>query len=219
VPRRGYPIRFNTPGGVRNVSKYTDAGGRISLAARSRARRMKRPRPGPGEAQGGVVGTASRPWKRYDRRKNRPGGGQAAPGASSSHNLGGLRPTSCGVAGQDHLHRVDPMDRGSPPASLRSGPRSGRTTRLSAAPDRGGQVVRPLEPVGCGGRPPCTPGPSTWSSSRGLRRPLDARKPCFGGGFALRCLQRLSFPGLATRRCPERDSRYTRGRSSPILSY
>ena len=45
------------------------------------------------------------------------------------------------------------------------------------------------------------------------------RKPRFGGGFALRCLQRLSGPDLATRRCPERDSRHTRGRSSPILSY
>jgi hypothetical protein len=44
-------------------------------------------------------------------------------------------------------------------------------------------------------------------------------KPHLGGGFALRCLQRLSGPDLATRRCRERDSRYTRGRSSPILSY
>ena len=44
-------------------------------------------------------------------------------------------------------------------------------------------------------------------------------KPHLGGGFALRCLQRLSCPDLATRRCPERDSRHTRGRSSPILSY
>ena len=45
------------------------------------------------------------------------------------------------------------------------------------------------------------------------------RKPRLEEGFALRCLQRLSFPDLATRRCPERDSRHTRGRSSPILSY
>jgi len=44
-------------------------------------------------------------------------------------------------------------------------------------------------------------------------------KPRFGAGFALRCLQRLSDPDLATRRCPERDSRHTSGRSSPILSY
>ena len=47
----------------------------------------------------------------------------------------------------------------------------------------------------------------------------DCWKPHLGGGFALRCLQRLSSPDLATRRCPEQDSRHTRGRSSPILSY
>ncbi len=75
-----------------------------------------------------------------------------------------------------------------------------------------------LGPVGCGGRPPCTPGLSTWSSSRSLRSNC-CRKPRLEEGFALRCLQRLSFPDLATRRCPERDSRHTRGRSSPILSY
>jgi hypothetical protein len=48
---------------------------------------------------------------------------------------------------------------------------------------------------------------------------LACWKPRLEEGFALRCLQRLSFPDLATRRCPEQDSRYTRGRSSPILSY
>ena len=49
--------------------------------------------------------------------------------------------------------------------------------------------------------------------------PVWQWKPRLEEGFALRCLQRLSFPDLATRRCPERDSRHTRGRSSPILSY
>jgi hypothetical protein len=34
---------------------------------------------------------------------------------------------------------------------------------------RGGQAAWLLGPVGCGGRPPCTPGLSTWSSSRSLR--------------------------------------------------
>ncbi len=86
-------------------------------------------------------------------------------------------------------------------------------------------------------------GESGWSSRSAVRtgrlrrspvvhsRPIDlvvsqepshrcwCRKPRLEEGFALRCLQRLSFPDLATRRCPERDSRHTRGRSSPILSY
>ena len=93
-----------------------------------------------------------------------------------------------------------------------------RAASGEAAADRGGQAAWLLGPVGCGGRPPCTPGLSTWSSSRSLRSNC-CRKPRLGGGFALRCLQRLSCPDLATRRCPERDSRHTRGRSSPILSY
>jgi hypothetical protein len=82
----------------------------------------------------------------------------------------------------------------------------------------GWSSIRLLGLVRCGGRPPCTPSPSTWSSSRSLHS-LRYRKPRLEEGFALRCLQRLSFPDLATRRCPERDSRHTRGRSSPILSY
>ena len=77
---------------------------------------------------------------------------------------------------------------------------------------------RLLELVRCDARAPCTPSPSTWSSSRSLQS-LRSWKPRLEEGFALRCLQRLSFPDLATRRCPERDSRHTRGRSSPILSY
>jgi hypothetical protein len=46
-----------------------------------------------------------------------------------------------------------------------------------------------------------------------------ARNPYLGAGFPLRCFQRLSFPDLATRPCPERDNRCTRGRYFLILSY
>jgi len=38
-------------------------------------------------------------------------------------------------------------------------------------------------------------------------------------GFPLRCFQRLSFPNLATRLCHWHDNRYTRGSSTPVLSY
>ena len=44
-------------------------------------------------------------------------------------------------------------------------------------------------------------------------------RPGFEGGFPLRCFQRLSFPYLATRRCGWRHNRYTRGTSTPVLSY
>ena len=40
-----------------------------------------------------------------------------------------------------------------------------------------------------------------------------------GVGFPLRCFQRLSLPNVATRRCPWRNNRYTRGWSIPVLSY
>ena len=44
-------------------------------------------------------------------------------------------------------------------------------------------------------------------------------KSHLGGGFTLRCLQRLSLPGLATLRCAWRHNRYTSGPSTPVLSY
>ena len=40
-----------------------------------------------------------------------------------------------------------------------------------------------------------------------------------GGGFPLRCFQRLSPPAIATRRCSWRNSRDTSGQSDPVLSY
>ena len=40
-----------------------------------------------------------------------------------------------------------------------------------------------------------------------------------GGGFPLRCFQRLSLPNVATRPCHWRDNRYTSGWSIPVLSY
>ena len=39
------------------------------------------------------------------------------------------------------------------------------------------------------------------------------------GGFTLRCLQRLSRPGLATLLCTWQYNRYTSGQSIPVLSY
>jgi hypothetical protein len=44
-------------------------------------------------------------------------------------------------------------------------------------------------------------------------------RPHLGGGFPLRCFQRLSFPNMATQRCRWRDNWCTRGSSIPVLSY
>ena len=44
-------------------------------------------------------------------------------------------------------------------------------------------------------------------------------KSHLGGGFTLRCLQRLSLPDLATQLCHWRDNWCTIGLSTPVLSY
>jgi hypothetical protein len=52
--------------------------------------------------------------------------------------------------------------------------------------------------------------------------PSEALRPGrihLGQGFPLRCVQRFSRPGIATRRCIWQHNRYTRGQSVPVLSY
>ena len=58
---------------------------------------------------------------------------------------------------------------------------------------------------------------STSSSSRGLTTFVGISH--LEGGFTLRCLQRLSRPGLATLLCSWRNNRSTSGQSIPVLSY
>jgi hypothetical protein len=48
---------------------------------------------------------------------------------------------------------------------------------------------------------------------------LRSERSHLGAGFPLRCFQRLSFPNIATRQCHWHDNRYTRGSSTPVLSY
>ena len=57
-------------------------------------------------------------------------------------------------------------------------------------------------------------------------RPIDVvvfhgsqGRPCFEGGFTLRCLQRLSCPFIATLHCRWHDNRSTSGTFTPVLSY
>ncbi len=84
------------------------------------------------------------------------------------------------------------------------------TSRRRLDPSSVGQ----LGPLGCVGRPTSTCGLSTcWSGTALMGRPR------LEGGFPLRCLQRLSRPRLATRRCGWRHNRCTRGASVPVLSY
>jgi hypothetical protein len=48
---------------------------------------------------------------------------------------------------------------------------------------------------------------------------FQSTKPSFVDSFTLICIQRLSKLDLATRRCPRRDNRYTRGLCILVLSY
>ena len=70
-----------------------------------------------------------------------------------------------------------------------------------------------------GGCPPSTGGLSTSSSPTALQGARSSGSVHLGGGFPLRCVQRLSQPFIATRRCPWQDSRDTSGSSDPVLSY
>ena len=122
------------------------------------------------------------------------------------------------------LHRVDPHGRGPLARGVGWGTGHCFTAIRSPLPGkgRGGRIgVVKHSAVGTG---PLRRSPAVHSQPIDLvvfQEPSHIKcwKPRLEEGFALRCLQRLSFPDLATRRCPERDSRYTRGRSSPILSY
>ncbi len=55
---------------------------------------------------------------------------------------------------------------------------------------------------------------STSSSTTALKRMSHLE-----AGFALRCVQRLSDPGMATLRCAWRHNRQARGQSGTVLSY
>jgi hypothetical protein len=64
-----------------------------------------------------------------------------------------------------------------------------------------------------------TPDLSTSWSWTTLQGGLASGKTNLQASFPLRCFQRLSLPHIATRRCHWRDNRYTRGASTPVLSY
>ena len=64
-----------------------------------------------------------------------------------------------------------------------------------------------------------TPSLSTSWSSTTLQGGQASGRSHLQASFTLRCFQRLSLPHLATRRYDWRHNRYTRGASTPVLSY
>ena len=102
--------------------------------------------------------------------------------------------------------------------------------RPSGASDTDGVAVASVCLVPRGSAPAETPRVIStarlWPSRALHLRPIDVivcdgpvGRSNLGGGFALRCFQRLSWPDAATRRCPWRDNRRTGGRSNTVLSY
>src|SRR4029078_6934801 len=78
-----------------------------------------------------------------------------------------------------------------------------------------GQLVR----VSSRAHAPCTSRLSTSWSRTTLQGGQAPGKSHLEASFPLRCFQRLSLPHIATRQCHWRDNRYTRGASTPVLSY
>ena len=110
----------------------------------------------------------------------------------------------------------------------------GKATRTRHASRSAGMPAPPPSPAADGRAPRRAPRASfraisaarLSASLRSHLRPIDAvvyrgpqRTPHLGAGFALRCLQRLSLPDAATRRCVWRRNRCTVGPSGPVLSY
>ena len=138
-----------------------------------------------------AIGTNQRGW--HAQEKSQGTGTLLVPCVPSSSSV---------LHGAGHGPQARPRG----PASRTSGADGAQASR----PIRSGMVnasrrlrIRPVERV-------VFPWPS------GALRPGTAR---LRGGLALRCVQRLSLRGVATRRCPWQDSRNTRGRPPPVLSY
>src|SRR5207237_9039336 len=64
-----------------------------------------------------------------------------------------------------------------------------------------------------------TPDLSTWWSATTLQGDQVPGRSNLQARFPLRCFQRLSLPCIATRQYDWRHNRYTRGTSTPVLSY
>src|SRR5207253_8922647 len=103
------------------------------------------------------------------------------------------------------------------------GPQARRNSRQAICKrDAHGYRVKPHgQLVRVSSRPygPCTSRPSTTWSRTTLQGGQAPGKSHLEASFPPRGFQRLSLPHIATRQCHWRDNRYTRGASTPVLSY
>jgi len=82
-----------------------------------------------------------------------------------------------------------------------------------------GQAARPISTGQLHPLPDFHIPPINLVVSEGSSGRLRGGRSYLGASFALRCIQRLSLPHLATQRCPWRDNWCTIGASNPVLSY
>ena len=99
---------------------------------------------------------------------------------------------------------------------------SSALTLTTLSPKQHGYRIKPHEQLVSVSSTPYsayTPDLSTSWSRTTLQGGYTSGKTYLQESFPLRCFQRLSRPHLATRQCHWRDNRYTRGASTPVLSY
>ena len=82
-----------------------------------------------------------------------------------------------------------------------------------------GQAARPISTARLNALRRLHPRPINLVIFQGPSEGLRPGRSHLEAGFALRCLQRLSLPDIATQRCSWRNSWHTSGPSTPVLSY
>ena len=96
---------------------------------------------------------------------------------------------------------------------------SGKPLRRLRETQTLGQAARPISTGQLHPLPDFHIPPINLVVSEGSSGRLRGGRSYLGASFALRCIQRLSLPHLATQRCPWRDNWCTIGASNPVLSY
>ena len=120
------------------------------------------------------------------------------------------------------IRRVDRLRGNQILGCVRSAKNGSNALTQTRRPCRQSYRVKPHEQlvlVSLTGYPASTPSLSTSWSRTTLQGARGPGKTHLETSFPLRCFQRLSLPHIATRQCHWRDNRYTRGASTPVLSY
>ena len=150
--------------------------------------------PFPGRAPQGRPSPPTRALRGALCPRRRTSGSETRSATPRRRPSGRSRARACAPCTFSVLRRRHPLPRRRGDSPFRS-LRAISTARLSVSPRL---HLRPIHVVVCDG---------PWM------------RPYLGAGFVLRCLQHLSCPDAATRRCGWRHNRFTGGPSGTVLSY